>query len=257
MSQSLPEIAIAGLCKRFTVSGREVNALDDVSLAFRGGSFTALIGPSGCGKSTLLRLIAGLEEPNAGRVAVGGQLPAELRKAGTLGIAFQDAALLPWRNVQRNIALPFDILGRRPEGWRSRVEDLVALVGLAGFGGAYPAQLSGGMRQRVSIARALVTNPELLLLDEPFGALDQILRRQMNRELQRIWMQRPATTVLVTHEIEEAVFLADQVVVMQANPGRIAEIIDVPFARPRQPALRRDPAFHALVDRLTIALEGI
>lgn len=250
-----PEIGISGLNKRFSVAGRQIAALQDVSLDCRGGSFTALIGPSGCGKSTLLRIIAGLETPNGGTVLVGGSTPDALRRAGALGIAFQDAALLPWRNVWRNIALPFDVLGRRPADWRARVDALIQLVGLSGFARALPAQLSGGMRQRASIARALVTGPSLLLLDEPFGALDEILRRSMNLELQRIWMERPATTVLVTHDIEEAVFLADRVVVMQASPGRIAETLDIPFARPRERALTRSPEFHKLVDKLSGLLE--
>jgi NitT/TauT family transport system ATP-binding protein len=250
-----PEISISGLSKSFALAGQQIVALQDVSLTCRGGSFTALIGPSGCGKSTLLRIIAGLETPSAGTVLAGGSPPDALRRAGSLGVAFQDAALLPWRNVQRNIALPFDVLGRRPADWRARVEALIDLVGLSGFARALPAQLSGGMRQRASIARALVTNPSLLLLDEPFGALDEILRRSMNLELQRIWMERPATTVLVTHDIEEAVFLADRVVVMQARPGRISALLDIPFARPRARTLTRSAEFHAIVDQLSSLLE--
>jgi NitT/TauT family transport system ATP-binding protein len=250
-----PEISISGLSKSFELAGKQIVALRDVSLTCRGGSFTALIGPSGCGKSTLLRIIAGLETPSSGTVLAGGSPPDALRRTGSLGVAFQDAALLPWRNVQRNIALPFDVLGRRPADWRARIDALIDLVGLSGFARALPAQLSGGMRQRASIARALVTNPSLLLLDEPFGALDEILRRGMNLELQRIWMERPATTVLVTHDIEEAVFLADRVVVMQARPGRISALLDIPFARPRARALTRSAEFHEIVDRLSSLLE--
>ncbi len=231
-------------------------ALKDVSLQAAPGSFTALIGPSGCGKSTLLRLLAGLDEPDAGQVRVGGSTPQALRRSGRLGIAFQDAALLPWRSVVENVRLPFDVMGRADAADRARIAELIELVGLAGFEQSLPAQLSGGMRQRVAIARALVTQPDVLLLDEPFGALDQILRRTMNQELQRIWRERPTTTVLVTHGIDEALFLADRVVVMQGRPGRIVEVFDVPFERPRPLSLFNRADFRALEERVARALYG-
>lgn len=253
---ALPDLKIDGLQKRFRVhGGGEITALGDVSLHCAGGSFTAVIGPSGCGKSTLLRIIAGLEKGSHGSVLAGGEEPDTLRTTGALGIAFQDAGLLPWRSVRRNVSLPFDVIGKRPEDWRDRVDALVDLVGLADFRDALPAHLSGGMRQRASIARALVTDPELLLLDEPFGALDEILRRNMNLELQRIWMERPVTTFMVTHDIEEAVFLADQVVVMQSKPGRVVSVKAINFERPRTRELRRSAAFHAIVDELSRLLE--
>jgi NitT/TauT family transport system ATP-binding protein len=249
-----PGLAIDHVGKRFRVRGGEVVALDDVSLSLEQGSFTALIGPSGCGKSTLLRIAAGLEPPDSGTALIAGQSPEVAQRKGALGVAFQDPALLPWRNIRQNLALPLEVLHRpaAPE----RIEALIRLVGLAGFEEALPAQLSGGMRQRVAIARALVTEPEILLLDEPFGALDMILRRAMNVELQRIWLERRPTALLVTHGIDEALFLADRIVVMQRAPGRITAIIDVPFERPRSPALFADPEFHALEDRVGAELYG-
>ncbi len=243
--------------KTFETARGPVHALAPISLKVPRGAFVALIGPSGCGKSTLLRMVAGLEHPDeGGAVLVRGKHPEQFRKEGELGIAFQDPALLPWRSVADNVAFPLQILGRPVKRHAATIQALIELVGLKGYEAALPGQLSGGMRQRVAIARALVTDPSVLLLDEPFGALDQILRRAMNVELQRIWAARQVTTLLVTHGIDEAVFLADMVVVMHAGPGRIAEIIEIPFARPRLPSLFSSPDFHALCDRLTISLHG-
>ena len=251
-----PGIALAGVGKTFRGRGKVVEALRDVTLDCPPGSFTALIGPSGCGKSTVLRCALGLEPIDAGEVRLGGLPPVEATRSGLTGVAFQDAALLPWRSAARNVALPLEALGRPVAPARSRIGDLLALVGLAGKEEALPGEMSGGMRQRVAIARALVTEPQVLFLDEPFGALDQILRRQMNIELQRIWSESGATALLVTHGIDEACFLADRIVVMQAAPGQMSEVIDVPFARPRDKSLFSDPAFHALGDRVAEALHG-
>jgi NitT/TauT family transport system ATP-binding protein len=249
-------IKVTDVDRTFKVEERDIPALRRVSLDCEPGSFTALIGPSGCGKSTLLRIIAGLDHPDGGTVSIGGAAPMEKCREGALGVAFQDAALLPWRTVRDNIALPLQVLGRSVRNHASRIDGLIELVGLKGFADARPAQLSGGMRQRVAIARTLVTDPSVLLLDEPFGALDQILRRSMNLELQRIWLESRPTTVLVTHGIDEALFLADRIVVMQRNPGRIACIVEVPFARPRRAELFAAPEFHRLEDEVAGHLFG-
>ncbi|MCH4543514.1 MULTISPECIES: ABC transporter ATP-binding protein [Brucella/Ochrobactrum group] len=249
-------IKLENVTRSFSGRGTDVIALSDVSLACPTGSFTALIGPSGCGKSTMLRLALGLDQPDGGSISVMGKSPAEAAKAGLTGVAFQDAALMPWRSVEDNIALPLDVLGQSRSAKAERIAELIALVGLKGFEKALPGELSGGMRQRVAIARSLVTDPRVLFLDEPFGALDQILRRQMNIELQRIWLESKATTLLVTHGIDEAVFLADRIVVMHSRPGRIAQIIDIPLERPRSPEIFSTSQFHALEDAVAEALHG-
>jgi NitT/TauT family transport system ATP-binding protein len=245
------DVEIRRVHRRFKAADRDVTALDAVSLTITRGEFIAIIGPSGCGKSSLLRLIAGLDEPDAGSIKIRGATPAEFRNRGELGVVFQDPALLPWRSVRRNVSLPLEVLGRSVKQAAPHIQSLIDLVGLKGFEQAVPGQLSGGMRQRVAIARALVTSPSVILLDEPFGALDQILRRSMNLELQDIWMRERTTTVLVTHGIDEALFLADRVVVMQADPGRIVETLTVPFGRPRIVDLFKHPEFHRLCDRLS------
>ncbi|WP_346899321.1 ABC transporter ATP-binding protein [uncultured Roseibium sp.] len=249
-------IAINHVSRSFAGRGAVVQALDDVSLDCPAGSFTALIGPSGCGKSTMLRIALGLDTPNEGDVRIGGMKPFQAARSGMTGVAFQDAALMPWRTVEDNIMLPLDVLNRNRMAFEEKVAQLIDLVGLSGFEKALPGELSGGMRQRAAIARSLVTTPQVLFLDEPFGALDQILRRQMNIELQRIWMESRATTLLVTHGIDEAIFLADRVVVMQSRPGRIGKIIDIPFIRPRRPELFSLPPFHQLEREIAEALDG-
>lgn len=247
-----PEVVCAGVGKVFGRGDGAVTALEDVSITLRPGTVTALVGPSGCGKSTLLRIVAGLEAATVGEVLVGGGDPSELRRAGQIAVAFQDASLLPWRSVASNVALALD-LARRPRD-PARVAELLDLVGLAGFERAKPAELSGGMRQRAAIARCLVTAPLLLLLDEPFGSVDELTRRRLNLELPPVWQDQGATTLLVTHSIPEAVLLADEVAVMTARPGHIAATVAVPLERPRRAHHLHLPEFHDLVDDVGVLL---
>jgi NitT/TauT family transport system ATP-binding protein len=230
-----------------------VTALSDLSIAAEPGEFVSIVGPSGCGKSTVIRLAAGLEGATQGSVEIDGRPPAELARAHELGVAFQDHALLPWLSAADNVALPFRVAGRRVD--HKRVADLLDLVGVADFARSRPRELSGGMRQRVAIARALVLDPTVLLLDEPFGSLDAVTRRRLNIELQRIWLERPVTTVLVTHSVDEAIFLADRVIVLSGRPGRVVLDEPVPFGRPRPAELLVDARLHRLEARLLEALE--
>ncbi|MGC2661061.1 MAG: ABC transporter ATP-binding protein [Bryobacteraceae bacterium] len=240
--------------KSYALNRRDtVLALNGIDLSIGDGEIVALIGPSGCGKSTLLHLVAALEEVTSGSIRIDGEPPAALRDRHRLGIAFQDPALLPWLSVNSNLAIPYKIAGVPVD--TNRIRKLVELVGLQGFEQARPHQLSGGMRQRAAIARSLCLEPALLLLDEPFGALDAVTRRRMNLELQRIWSERALTTLLVTHSVDEALFLADRVVVMSGRPGKIVEAIAVPFPRPRSVACMQSEQFHRLADHLTLLLE--
>ncbi len=249
--RSAAGIEVRGLRKEFRGAG--VTALEDVNLSIRPGEFVSVLGPSGCGKSTLLRCIAGLEMPSAGTVAVSGATVSAPPEG--LGMVFQRDALLEWRTVADNLLLPVDFRRGDRNAARQRAAALLALTGLNGFEMRYPAQLSGGMRQRVALCRALVDDPVLLLMDEPFGALDALTRDQMNVELQRIWLTEHKTVVFVTHSITEAIFLGDRVVVFTPRPGRIAEVIDIDLPRPRRLALRAGEKFIGYASRIRSLFE--
>ncbi len=224
-----------------------VQALAGFSLMVREQEFVSLIGPSGCGKSTLLRVVSDLIQPTEGTVEVNGRKPAEARLARDVGFVFQDAALLEWRRILENVSLPLELAQMSRKEREERSRELIELVGLRGFEAAWPRQLSGGMRQRAAIARALATKPRVLLMDEPFGALDQITRDRMNMELVGISEATRATVLFVTHSIREAVLLSDRVVVMSPRPGRIVSVIDVELPRPRSLATREDPRYMDLI----------
>ena len=225
-------IVLDHVAKTFvTRGGEQVAAMVDVSLEVRRNEFVCLVGPSGCGKSTLLRLVAGLVAPTSGKVSISGARVTEPRD--DTGIVFQAPTLLPWASILDNVLFPLDMMQRLDGAGRERARELLALVGLAGFEGKYPRELSGGMQQRAGICRALVHDPDILLMDEPFGALDALTREELTIELMRIWQERPKTILFVTHSIPEAVLLADRVVVMSPRPGRVAEIIDIRLPRPR------------------------
>lgn len=230
----------------------DVEAVAPLNLDIAAGQTTALVGPSGCGKSTLLRMMAGLEQPTEGLIKIGGRSPADTARDARLALAFQDPSLLPWRTVRGNIALALTLTRQEPDA--ERIDSLIRLVGLDGFGDTRPAELSGGMRQRAAIARALVTEPSLLLLDEPFGAVDELTRQQLARELPAVWEARGTTTVLVTHSVSEAVLLSDRVIVLSPRPARIVADIDVPLPRPRRTELARSPEFAAIADAVLDAL---
>ena len=236
-------IEVSKVSKTFELPTGPLEALSEVSFSVDADEFVTIIGPSGCGKSTLLRILADIYKPTSGEVAIGGQSPREARRRRELGVVFQDPTLFPWRDVLGNVMLPLKLAGRLNSESRAHAQALLELVGLGGFEKARPNQLSGGMKQRAAIARSLVLDPTLLLLDEPFGALDEITRQRMNLELLRIWGESGTTALLITHSLSEAVFLSDRILVMSARPGRILEQIPVDLPRPRTPEMMREQRF--------------
>jgi NitT/TauT family transport system ATP-binding protein len=244
LSDLKPVISIRGVSKVFHVGSSErVGALDNIQLDIQAGEFVSLIGPSGCGKSTLLRLIGDLTAPTAGAVSVNGKPAAQARLDRDYGIVFQQATLYDWRTVGKNVQLPLEVMGYSREKREARTREMLELVQLGEFSRHFPWQLSGGMQQRVAIARALAFEPSILLMDEPFGALDEMTRERMQMELLRIWSQTQTTVVFVTHSIPEAVFLSSRVVVMSPRPGRVAGLATVDLPRPRVFETRESPRF--------------
>jgi NitT/TauT family transport system ATP-binding protein len=246
-------ICITHLCKTYSSAGQSTEALRDINLDIRSGEFIVLLGRSGCGKTTLLRMLGGLLSPTSGSITFDGkslfdaQLKLDQRVLGSLGFVFQDANLLPWRSVERNISLPLEVQGVPKADRQARARALAQAVGLSAFLEHLPRALSGGMRQRAAIVRALAANPDVLLMDEPFGALDAMTRDDMNLMLQELWLREKKTVVLVTHSITEAAFLADRVVILTPHPGRIQRIVDVDFARPRLLGDTKSAEFLALI----------
>lgn len=240
-------ITVRGATKVYdTAKGEKVHALEAVDLDIRPGEFVSIVGPSGCGKSTLMTMIAGLSAPTTGEVLVDGKSP--IAQLGRSAVVFQRDLLLEWRSILDNVLLPIEIKKLDRNHYRDKAMELLESVGLAAFADRYPAELSGGMRQRAAICRALVQRPGVLLMDEPFGALDALTREQMNLDLQRMWMRDRNTVVFITHSIEEAVLLSDRVVVMSQRPGRVAEIYDINIPRPRGAQSRSHPDFLRAVE---------
>jgi NitT/TauT family transport system ATP-binding protein len=251
-------VHVDGVTKTFATRGGEgrTTALEGIDLVIRGGEFVSLIGPSGCGKSTLLRLIGDLTAPSSGSVSVNRKTSHEARLGREYGIVFQAPVLFDWRTVEDNVKLPLELTGMDRDQRQGRARELLELVELGDFMRHYPYQLSGGMQQRVAIARALALQPALLLMDEPFGALDEMTRERMNSEVLRIWQQTGTTIVFVTHSIPEAVFLSTRVAVMSARPGRITHLVDVDLPQPRNELTREEPRYFELVTEVREALRG-
>jgi len=256
MSSAAPAVVVRDLSLIFQTADSPVTALSDVNLTIERGEFVSFIGPSGCGKTTLMRVIADLERATSGSISVNGMSPEAARLKRAYGYVFQAAALYPWRNVLKNVMLPLEIMGLPAAERDSRARQQLELVGLNGFEGKYPWQLSGGMQQRVSIARALALQPQMLLMDEPFGALDEITRDHLNEQLLRLWEATGKTVIFVTHSISEAVFLSQRIVVMSPRPGRILEVIDNPLPAGRLLDARESTGFAEVAHRVRLALRA-
>lgn len=243
-TQTVPLVRVRGLTKEYRSGDMDMVALSGMSLEVREGEFLSLLGPSGCGKSTALNVMGGLLEPTDGTVTFEGR-PLE-GPSRYIGMMFQQAVMFPWRTTVENVLLPIEVFGQSKKEYRAKAEELLATVGIREFANSYPWQLSGGMQQRAALARVLIHDPKLLLLDEPFGALDEFTRETMNQELLKLQKLTGATAVLVTHNINEAVFMSDRIAVMSARPGRLVGVLDIPFERPRSPELTLTPEFAKL-----------
>ena len=253
------EISIRNLCVSFPDKngGEPVIALQNINLDIRQGEFISLLGPSGCGKTTLLRAVADLMQPTSGSISVLGQSPREIRLQKKYGIVFQNPVLYDWRTVRRNVCMPMELMGIPKKDRTARVTKMLELVGLMEFGKKYPHELSGGMQQRVGIARALAIRPEILLMDEPFSALDEFTKEKLHEDLLRIWKKTNKTILFVTHNIQEAVFLSDRVVVLSPHPGRVSAIVDIKLDRPRTMETKNTKEFNDLVVKVRNSFEGI
>ena len=240
-----------------TDKGDKVTALTDVNLEIESGSFVSLLGPSGCGKTTLLRIIADLITPTSGSVSVGGMRPTQARMARKLGMVFQSAVLYDWRSVLKNVEMPLEIMHLPKGERRDRAEHMLEMVGLKDFAHRYPYELSGGMQQRVSIARALAVNPGILLMDEPFSALDEFTREKLHDDLLGIWKENKMTIVFVTHNISESVYLSDKVVVMSPHPGRVSAVLDIDLNRPRCAQIRETEEYYDYIAEIRSDFEGV
>ncbi|WP_180898388.1 ABC transporter ATP-binding protein [Martelella soudanensis] len=252
----LSVVSAKDLCLTFQTNDGPVHALKDVDLEVKKGDFVSFIGPSGCGKTTFLRVIADLEKSTAGKITVNGTTPENARLDRAYGYVFQAAGLYPWRTIEKNIALPLEIMGYTRADQQRRIERVLDLVDLAGFGKKFPWQLSGGMQQRASIARALAFDADLLLMDEPFGALDEIVRDHLNEQLLKLWARTDKTICFVTHSIPEAVYLSTRIVVMSPRPGRVTDVIDSPLPRERPLDIRESPEFLKIAHRVREGLRA-
>jgi len=239
------------------INGEDIVALDNVNFDIQKGEFISLLGPSGCGKTTSLRIIGDLLQPTSGEVLIREQSPREIRLQRKYGMVFQSPVLYDWRTVRRNICLPMEIMKFSKKERTSRIDAMLELVGLQDFGNKYPYELSGGMQQRVGIARALALDPEILLMDEPFSALDEFTREKLNEDLLNIWSKTKKTVIFVTHNIPEAVFLSDRVVVLSPHPGRVSAIVDVDLPRPRVNAIRETSEFYEYIVKIRGSFEGV
>ncbi len=237
-------------------AGKDMQALEKINLDIYKGEFIALLGPSGCGKTTLLRSICDLQEPTEGTVRIDGMTPKEIRQMRKFGFVFQQPVLFDWRTIKKNVELPLEVMGFKKEERSKRADEMLEMVGLTNFKNHFPKQLSGGMQQRVNIARAFSLKPEILLMDEPFSALDEFTKEKLHEDLLRLWRQTRQTVIFVTHNIQEAVFLSDRICVLSPHPGRLSAVVDVDFDRPRTLDMKDTPHFTELVTKVRNSFEG-